>query len=80
MCGRPGVEIYVCYFLTQLRRVRQGEVENFEVHHLKERLSSCRLTDLAVVSLVLHAKLHRGEVRSLPMPSGGQPVVAGTPR
>ena len=63
----------------QLRRVRQEEAEDFEVHHLKERVMSCRLTDLAVVSLALHAKLHRGEVKSLPMPSGGQPVVGGTP-
>jgi len=72
--------LYSCWnddggLLRTPRRITEAEAGNFEVHHLKERVRSCKLADLAVVSTVLHDKLTRKEIRSLPMPAGGQPTV-----
>ena len=75
--------LYSCWddngqLLRTPRRLTEAEADDYEVHHIKERRHSCKLQDLAVVSTVLHDKLTRGEIRSLPMPPGGQPVVIAT--
>jgi hypothetical protein len=55
-------------------RVTSAMAENFEVHHLKKRVFSCQVKDLAVVSVALHSKLTAGIVKDLPIPVGGQPL------